>query len=513
MKKLLCMLLTVVMLLPVMSIHAAELPFTDVVEGSWYEESVAYCYANGLMNGTGDTTFSPKGMVTREQFVQALANKEGVDLSAYAAAAANTPFTDVPAGKWYSNAIEWARANDIVAGVSATKFGLGVKVTREQIATMFMRYAALKGQKTDFDLPESDKSIFLDMADVSSWAQTGVDYAIAVGIFKGDASNNIRPKAEATRMELAAVLQRVNVRAENRILCWGDSLTMGIETGWSDFVDIPYAERLGEYLGVESVNLGIGSETSDMIAMRQGGIPIYVDHLTIPEDCTPVEITVMVDGSDEVSSFGLYGFEGVNDVEIAGVKGKITGKNGQTDGRFNTSVYFTRNESGEKVEITERTRIITKYMNEKRADDILVIWVGSNDLYGANDTSLFETIVANQEAMINYAGTDEFIIVGYTADMYIGNNNYRTCVDDFNALMAEKWGEKFLNVKAYMGTEQCLADHGITPTEKDMEFLNKGWIPPSLLEDSANLIHFNQLGYDIVADMVAEKIVELGYLD
>lgn len=510
MKKLLCMLLCALMLVPMMSIDAAELPFEDVAEGSWYEEAVAYCYENGLMNGVSETKFEPKTTVTREQFVQALANKEGVDLSAYAEAAEATPFTDVPAGKWYSNAIEWARSNEIVAGTSATTFGVGVKVTREQMATMFARYAQGKGQKIDY---AADLDSFGDKAKISSWALDGVNYAVAVGLFKGNDKGNFAPQGQATRMELATVLQRVNVRGENRILCWGDSLTMGIETGWGNFVDIPYAERLGEYLGVESVNLGIGSETSDMIAMRQGGIPIYVDSLNIPADCTPVEIAIMIDGSDEISSFGLYGFEGVNDVEIAGVKGKITGKNGDTTGRFNTTVYFTRNEPGEAVEITERTQIITKYMTEKRDDDILVIWVGSNDLYGANDTSLFDTIVANQQAIIDFAGTDEFIIVGYTADMYIGNNNYRTCVDDFNALMAEKWGDKFVNVKAYMGTEQCLADYGITPTEHDMEFLNNGWIPPSLLEDSANLIHFNQLGYDIVADMVAEKIVELGYLD
>ncbi|MBE6574218.1 MAG: hypothetical protein E7652_07480 [Ruminococcaceae bacterium] len=510
MKKLICMLLTVVMLIPMMSVYAAELPFEDVEAGSWYEGAVAYCYENGLMKGTGDTTFSPKGTVTREQFVQALAQKEGVDLTAYAEAAEATPFTDVPAGKWYSNAIEWARANEIVTGTSATTFGLGNKVTREQMATMFARYADGKGQKIDY---AADLDSFGDKDSISSWALDGVNYAVAVGLFQGNDKGNFAPQGQATRMELATVLQRVNVRAENRILCWGDSLTMGIETGWGDFVDIPYAERLGEYLGVESVNLGIGSETSDMIAMRQGGIPVYVEGITIPADCTPVEIAPMIDGSDEVSPFGLYGFEGINECEIAGVKGRLTDEHGGNGSRWNTAVYFTRTEPGEAVEVTERTRIITKYMMDKREDDVLVIWIGSNDLYGANDTSLFDTIVANQQAIIDYAGTDEYIIVGYTADMYIGNNNYRTCVDDFNALMAEQWGDKFLNVKAYMGTEQCLADHEIEPTEQDIEFLNKGWIPPSLLEDSANLIHFNQLGYDIVADMVAEKIVELGYLN
>ncbi|MBR5515355.1 MAG: S-layer homology domain-containing protein, partial [Clostridia bacterium] len=373
------------------------------------------------------------------------------------------------------------------------------------------RYADTKAQKTNY---KADLDAFADKDSISDWAADGVNYAVATGLFKGNEKGEFAPQGKASRAELATVLQRVNVRAESRVLCWGDSLTMGIETGWGNFVDIPYPERLGEYLGLESVNLGIGSETSDMIAMRQGGIKMYVNGITIPADCTPVAIYPVAEGTDEVSSFGLYGFEGVNDVEIAGIKGKITGKNGETSGRFNTTIYFTRNEPGEaELKITEPTQIITKYMEEKKENDILVIWVGSNDLYGAGDTSLFETIVANQQAMIDYAGTDEFVIVGYTANTYIGNDSFRECTDEFNKLMAEKWGEKFLDVKAYMATEQCLADQGITPTAHDMEFLNKGWIPPSLLEDSPNLIHFNQLGYDIVADMVAAKIVELGYLN
>lgn len=509
MKKLICMLLTLAMLIPAMSIYATEAVFEDVAEGDWYYNAVIYCFENGLMDGVSDTAFNPKGVVTRAQFVRALANMEGVNLDDYADAANKTPFTDVPASQWYANAVEWARQNEIVKGSSETTFNPLGQVTRQQMATMFERYASLKGQKVDYD---SDLGVFADKDAISEWAENGVKYSVAIGLFEGNEKGEFSPVGKATRAQLATVLMRFDSRSDSRILCWGDSLTMGIETGWGDFVDIPYAERLGEYLGVESVNLGIGSETSDMIAMRQGGIPVYVDDVTIPADCTPVEIAPMVDGSDEVSPFGLYGFEGINDCEIAGVKGRITDENGGNGSRWNTAIYFTRSEAGEEVQITEPTRIITKYMAEKRDDDVLVIWVGSNDLYGANDTSLFDTIVANQQAIIDYAGTDEYIIVGYTADMYIGNNNYRTCVDDYNALMAEKWGEKFLDVKAYMGTEQCLADHGIEPTAQDVEFLNKGWIPPSLLEDSANLIHFNQLGYDIVADMVAQKIVELGYL-
>jgi len=508
MKKITTLFLTLIMLITSMSISVSAHPFTDVVEGSWYEDAVNYCYDNGLMKGTGDTSFSPKGTVTREQFVQALAQKEGVDLTAYADAAANTPFTDVPADKWYSNAIEWARANEIVTGTSATTFGLGVKVTREQMATMFARYADGKGQKINY---AADLGSFGDKAKISSWAFDGVNYAVAVGLFKGNEKGDFAPQGQATRAELATVLQRVNVRTERRVVCYGDSLTMGIQTGFGDIVDVPYPIRLGQYLGIEGINYGIGAETSDMIAMRQGALAVYVDDITIPEECEPVLLNYTIDNDDEFSVFAMYGFEGINDCEIAGVKGKITAYS-DDDNRFNEEIYFVRNEPGEEVVITEPERIITHAMMDAKEDDILVIWSGSNDLLGAVDTSQFETITGYIDAMIEYAGTDEYVVVGYTADDYLGSNIYRDCVNDYNILLAEKYGDKFVNVKSYLATYDALYDHGIEPTESDIERLKKGWIPYSLLDESDYPVHFNQIGYDIVADMVAEKIIELGYL-
>ena len=42
-------------------------PFTDVTEGQWYAEAVAWAYATGVVNGTSETTFTPNAPVTREQ--------------------------------------------------------------------------------------------------------------------------------------------------------------------------------------------------------------------------------------------------------------------------------------------------------------------------------------------------------------------------------------------------------------------------------------------------------------
>ncbi|MBE6687047.1 MAG: hypothetical protein E7591_07425 [Ruminococcaceae bacterium] len=519
MKKFIAVILTFVILIPVLSFGInsegkEETVFTDLYGDRWYYDSCMYCYENGLMEGVGNSSFSPLGKVSREQFVCALANLDGAGLDAYTESSKNTPFKDVKAGIWYSEAIEWARANGIALGISNTAFGLGVNITREQMATMLVRYAQYKGQKTNYSF-ELEK--FTDGKTVSSWAVNGVKYAAAFGLFKGNDKAEFNPLGAASRAELATVLMRAHKISKSRIVCFGDSLTMGIETGFVDIVDTPYPERLGEYLGIDTINYGIGSETSDMIAMRQGAIPLYVDDMVIPTDCTPIALFPMLEDSIEVSPFCLHGFEGVNDVEIAGVKGKITDENGGKGTRWNSNIYFMRNEPGEEVRITERTQIITHPMSDAREDDILIIWSGSNDLDGATDLSLVDDIIANQQAMVDYAGTDEFIIVGFTANNYLGIPSFSECTDLANEMLKEYWGEHYLDIKEYMATEQVLTDHGIEPTPLDLEFLAKGWIPESLLEKEKSngergYIHFNQLGYDIMANMVAEKVVALGYL-
>lgn len=519
MKSFVSLILTFVILMSVLSfsVNAVEadiLKFTDLSVDSWYYNGCMYCYENELMKGVSSLSFSPKGKVTREQFVQALANLEGTDLNGYTDSAKNTPFKDIKAGLWYSNAIEWARVNGIVSGVSDTVFGLGIEISREQMATMLVRYAEYKGQKTDYSFELEN---FSDYDNIASWALNGVKYSAAFGLFKGDDRSRFNPKGVASRAELATILMRAHKISSSRIVCFGDSLTMGIETGFEDIVDTPYPERVGEYLGVESVNYGIGSETSDMIAMRQGGIALYINNMVIPADRTPVLLSPVTENSNEIFPFGLYGFEGINDIEIAGVKGKITDKNGGNGTRLNTEIYFVRNEPGEEVEITESTRIITHPMSDMRDDDILIIWSGTNDLDAAIDLSMMEDIIANQQAMVDYAGTDEFIIVGFTANDYIGLAGFDECADLANEMLREYWGDKFIDVKEYMATEQVLVDYGIEPTELDREFLAKGWIPESLLEKekangTRNYIHFNQTGYDIFSDMIAQKVIELGYL-
>lgn len=298
-----------------------------------------------------------------------------------------------------------------------------------------------------------------------------------------------------------------------RIFCIGDSLTMGIETGWGDMVEVPYPERLEEFTGYITYNCGVGSDITEQIAMRAGSLPVFVKNITIPADTTPVALTPYLETGIRAQNFCYNGFAGVNDVEIAGVKGKLTDVNGRTDNHSNTRVYFTRNEPGEEVVITEMEQIITNTASSITSDDILIIWTGSNDLNEAEDTSYFEYLVEMQQDIIDMAGNKKFLIIGYTADNYLGVSGYTQCADQYNALMKEYWGEHFVDLKEYMATYQALEDFGIEPTSEDRYRLAMGWIPKSFLERGRNNIHFNQTGYDCVEYLIETRLYELGYIE
>ncbi len=78
----------------------AERPFTDVPADAWYADSVAYCWENGLMSGTTDTTFSPGETMTRAMLVTTLYRAEGSP-----AVSQTAGFSDVEPNAWYADAV------------------------------------------------------------------------------------------------------------------------------------------------------------------------------------------------------------------------------------------------------------------------------------------------------------------------------------------------------------------------------------------------------------------------
>ena len=113
---------------------SSENPFTDVNAGEYYYNAVLWAVEQGITNGTSATTFSPNATVTRGQTVTFLFRAAKAQ-----AAEGSNPFVDVAAGEYYADAVQWAVAQNITNGTSATTFGPSEGCTRGQIVTFLYR--------------------------------------------------------------------------------------------------------------------------------------------------------------------------------------------------------------------------------------------------------------------------------------------------------------------------------------------------------------------------------------
>ena len=142
--------------------------FTDAPDQeNWAHESVDWVWSNGIMNGTSDTTFDPKGITTRAMMVRVLYNMAGDQQGTSMPEGYRPGFTDVIPGAWYDKAVCWAEYYGIVNGVSATSFRPNDPVSREQLVTIIYRFASGAGLD---DGQRKDLSGYTDGAKVSSWA-------------------------------------------------------------------------------------------------------------------------------------------------------------------------------------------------------------------------------------------------------------------------------------------------------------------------------------------------------
>ncbi|MBQ3900613.1 MAG: S-layer homology domain-containing protein, partial [Clostridia bacterium] len=136
MKKILAFILAALTVLSAAAVPAAAGAFTDVKETRWSYGAIVYALDKGYMDGTAPGIFSPAAPLTRAMVATVLWRRENAP-----APAGDSGFSDVPAGKWYSKAVAWAKENGIVNGVTETEFKPNDNITREQLATMLFRFS------------------------------------------------------------------------------------------------------------------------------------------------------------------------------------------------------------------------------------------------------------------------------------------------------------------------------------------------------------------------------------
>ena len=176
------------------------LPFGDVKSADWFYNDVKYVYEKGMMAGTAADVFAPNATTTRAMIVTILYRLEGSP-----AVTGTSPFVDVPAGQWYTDAVNWAAANQIVKGTSATTFAPNDSITREQMAAILYRYAQYKG----YDVTKrADLSGYSDNGQVSAYAKDALAWANAAKLINGVTNTTLAPQGNATRAQVSAILHR-----------------------------------------------------------------------------------------------------------------------------------------------------------------------------------------------------------------------------------------------------------------------------------------------------------------
>ena len=169
--------------------------FVDVATGSYYEDAVDWAVENGITQGTDDTHFSPDGICTRAQAVTFLWRAAGSP----APRSRTVPFTDVPAGSYYYDAVLWAVENDITKGTSDTTFSPNMTCTRAQIVAFLWR--SEKSPAAGTANPFADVKSTAYYADAVLWA-------VKENIAKGTTNITFSPDADCTRAQIVTFLWR-----------------------------------------------------------------------------------------------------------------------------------------------------------------------------------------------------------------------------------------------------------------------------------------------------------------
>ena len=169
--------------------------FVDVATGSYYEDAVDWAVENGITKGTDDTHFSPDGICTRAQAVTFLWRAAGSPKPE----TRTMPFTDVPAGSYYYDAVLWAVENGIAKGTSDTTFSPNMTCTRAQIVAFLWR--SEKSPAAGTANPFADVKSTAYYADAVLWA-------VKEDITRGTTSTAFSPNTDCTRAQIVTFLWR-----------------------------------------------------------------------------------------------------------------------------------------------------------------------------------------------------------------------------------------------------------------------------------------------------------------
>lgn len=298
--------------------------------------------------------------------------------------------------------------------------------------------------------------------------------------------------------------------------CWGDSLTWGAGSSHS------YASYLNQLnLGIKFINCGVGGEGSDTIGFRQGANAGYLaKDITLPSNNTDkIDLGVNPFRLDYGNAGVLFQGEGrvdeegiatVNPININGIDCTLSldlSTSGTQYGQFGVDHYkLNRVNAGNEVTIKSGT-LVTLAGNKFKNCYMNIYWAGTNDSFeGVSASELLNRI----EKMIDYNGNSKYLVIGFHTSI----ESELSTIQERNKTLKDRFGSRFIDELSYMvncGIDDALSRGYITgsyPREEDTEAISKNLVPPVFLHDT---IHYNEIGYHLIADKIAERIKVLGF--
>lgn len=282
---------------------------------------------------------------------------------------------------------------------------------------------------------------------------------------------------------------KFSANQEPDLLFWGDSMTAGASTTTT------IASACASELGRTYLNCGVGGESANTIAARQGGNSIIIPAGDVNDTYNDGFTDVFGGTVQPIRQTG-----GASSGAVLYINGQeCTLSVQQTSSSSDDAVYTISGYAGSATTVPKMGR----FLGSKYTGKVVIIWVGQNGSTFGIETGV-DARMTIIDSMIAHIPHKRYVVIGMSS----GNDSTR---DDDDAAMLAHYGNQFLPIRKLM-VRDGLTIAGITATEQDTTDIGNGKVPTSLRLATDNL-HYNNSGNTVAGKLLADKIRALGYFD
>lgn len=309
--------------------------------------------------------------------------------------------------------------------------------------------------------------------------------------------------------QIDANTRRLNGGFDDKIIdCWGDSRTAMIASQGTSYCD--YLQTLlGDTYNV--CNYGESSQSSGMCNARLGGNEVFV---TLTNNQIPAsgEVQLTAIKCSKGNNRNLYAYSATSYIPclLNGVRGRLS----RASISDFSKVKFIRDSDGSAISVNPRTKIVVTDMGSRKHP--CVLWWGKNDFSSAA-SYVVDGVLANYASAVEYLGHDKYVILGETCSVkssYDEGGADRVKLESINSELARLYPNNYIDINAWLSSEDALTSVGLTATATDLEYIAKGWPCYQLMKystDTSDDVHPNEKGREAIANRIYAWMQEKGW--